>query len=57
MAEKSISEQVIDEFINSLGNSDLFNAEILDKLKGTISSAGSISKTKISDLLELEDKK
>lgn len=57
MAEKSISEQVIDEFINSLGNSDLFNEEILDKLKGAISSAGSISKTKISDLLELEGKK
>ena len=55
MPEKSISEQIIDEFIRSLKRSDLISNSKLDKLKKLIESERVVTKRQMISFLKSED--
>ena len=55
MPEKSIPEQIIDEFIRSLKKSDLISNSKLDKLKKLIESEKVVTKNQMISFLKSED--
>ena len=56
MVGKTISEQIIDDFIKSIEGNALFSQALLQKLKMTFEAEDRISKTAILSLLETEAK-